>query len=170
MLICTIPKKIYHKSWYAVQSAKLVPGSRRQPLGGIGEGILEADAAGQQEHPLSNRELALFVQQVHGQQEREEQLVLLEEWTTYVDIQRIGEAPGEVLQTLFYFLHWRRVVNRILKEIDEPGEGVLIHRVDIRQHGCEKDSRTILHRYCLPKREILIIIIMWFFYTPLNAF
>jgi len=54
---------------------------------------------------LDYRELTLLVQQVHGQQEREEQLVLLKERTAYVDVKGIGEILGEVLQTLLYFLY-----------------------------------------------------------------
>lgn len=43
----------------------------------------------------------------------------------------------EILEPLLYLFHAFRVVDRVLEEIHEPDQRVLIHGIDVGQNGCE---------------------------------
>ena len=62
-------------------------------------------------------------------------LVFLEERATDVTVERVGEVVLQVLETRLENLVLLGVVDAHDEQRDEPGERVLVHRVDVGQVG-----------------------------------
>ena len=67
-------------------------------------------------------------------------LVLLKEGTTDITVERIGEVMSQAVQSFFQLVGLVCVVNGQDEEVDEPGQRVLVHRVDVREVGDREEQ------------------------------
>ena len=145
------------------QTRHLAPHLGADPLLilGLGHGLgVGAHAAGEEKVELLHRQPAFAGHDPGAEQEREEQLVFFEQRSAHVLVQRVREVVGDDLQAfaqvnllgLVHLLLNRLVVFILLRgrvdgpheQADEPGQRVLVHRVDVREVADGEEQHRVV--------------------------
>ena len=114
--------------------------------------IIQSNAARQQEHPLLALDFAAIFQQIDAEKHGKEQLVLLEQRSAHVAVERVGEIVAQILQPIFEHVRLLRIVDRVHEQVDVPRKRVLVHGLDVgeigdgeKEHGRVDSDRSIAH-------------------------
>eukprot|EP00965_Chrysotila_dentata_P142527 4711458-Pleurochrysis_carterae.AAC.2 len=107
--------------------------------------VFEPRAARQQKPPLLAFHLACARQDLNAEQEGEHQLVLLEDGPADVGVERVGDLVVEQRDPRVDVVRLLGVCDAEQEERAEPGERVLVHRVDEREVGDAKVEDGAAH-------------------------
>mmetsp|Transcript_4438 Transcript_4438/g.12891 ORF Transcript_4438/g.12891 Transcript_4438/m.12891 type:complete len:282 (-) Transcript_4438:138-983(-) len=90
-------------------------------------------APGEKEAPLGQIDHRLAHEDFDADQEGEHELVLLEEGSAHVGVERVRHVVIHVGEALLQVVRWLRLPDAVHKELVEPHERVLVHGVDERE-------------------------------------
>ena len=129
-----------------VQVDKLDPGRGGEP---VELGLLQVAggelAAGEQEAPLVEVDLARAHLDLDGEQERVHELVHLEDGAADVGVEQVGDEVVQVGDALAEVLALRRAADAVDEELLVPGERVLVHGVDRGEVGDAEEQDGAAH-------------------------
>ncbi len=73
--------------------------------------------------------------QVRSMRKIQKYLVLFKQRTAYIAVQRVSEVFFQTLESSFQVLALFRIIDGETEQLNEPGQGVLVHGIDVCQVG-----------------------------------
>mmetsp|Transcript_46187 Transcript_46187/g.61140 ORF Transcript_46187/g.61140 Transcript_46187/m.61140 type:complete len:230 (-) Transcript_46187:1809-2498(-) len=95
--------------------------------------LAQCDASSQQELELGSIKLLVKLQELDREHKREDQFILLKQRDTGLTEKKVKELCVEEAQALFENVTLFGLADRTFEELDEEGQRILIHRINVGQ-------------------------------------